>query len=257
MTNFRDVEKLSAYLDGQLKDSEAVKVETLLKTNPELASLLEELRHSRAILRQLPQRRAPRNFTLTPKMVRQKPPMPRAYPFFRFATAMAAFLLIFSFAANLAAPTLRMMATSPVAYGIGGGGGGGDAQEPEMAMESAPAEEPAMEAPAPAATEAPAEIPPAEGITAPTETVHDNTEARVEPTPEAALKNGAQDQLPDETGPVTGQETPIPGAEPIPGSQGMVIPVSWQIALGVLVFANIAILFVMRKFAAAKWQTPK
>jgi len=143
MTNFRDVEQLSAYLDGQLKDSEAAKLESLLKTNPELASLLEELRQSKAILRQLPQRRAPRNFTLTPKMVGQKPPLPGTYPLFRFATGLATILLIFSFAANYALPSLSRMASAPAAYGIGGGGGGGgDAEEPEMAMEAAPAEEP-------------------------------------------------------------------------------------------------------------------
>jgi len=264
MTNFRDVEKLSAYLDGQLKDSEAGKIETLLKTNPELASLLEELRQSRAILRQLPQRRAPRNFTLTPKMVRQKPPLPRAYPYFRFATALATFLLIFSFAANLAGPGMRTLVTAPAMYGIGGGGGGGgDAAEPEMAMEAAPPEEPAMEAPAAApaegeATVEPSETHPDENIPAnPTATGADDTGARVGPTPEFALKNGGEEQVPTETEPITGPEAPLAGEENRLAPPSTVIPISWQIALGVLVFANFAILLVMRKFAAAKWQTPK
>ncbi len=272
MTNFRDVEKLSAYLDGQLKDSEAARLETRLKTNSDLASLLEELRQSRAILRKLPQRRAPRNFTLTPKMVRQRPPLPRAYPYFRFATALATFLLIFSFAANLAAPGLRRMAASPgYLYGIGGGGGGGgDAEEPEMAMESAPMEEamapteepmPEALAPAPAegvATEEPAEMPPAaEGLLTPTASVSDDTEARAEPTTEAFQKNGVQDQGPVGTETVAGPEIPAPGEEGRIASPGAVIPMFWQIVLGILVFANFAILFVMRKNAAAKWQTPK
>ncbi len=261
MTNFRDVEQLSAYLDGQLKESEAAKLESLLKTNPELASLLEELRQSKAILRQLPQRRAPRNFTLTPKMVGQKPPLPGAYPLFRFATGLATILLIFSFAANYAVPSLSRMASAPAAYGIGGGGGGGgDAEEPEMAMEAAPAEEsveePMAEAPAAApaegqATEEPAEIPPAADALSPTESSPEKSEARGEPTPEQAANAGEDDQV--QAGKETTGESELPELQEV----GKIIPASWQIALGVLIFANIVILFTMRKFAAAKWQNPK
>jgi anti-sigma factor RsiW len=263
MTNFRDVEQLSAYLDGQLKDSEATKLESLLKTNPELISLLDELRQSRAILRQLPQRRAPRNFTLTPEMVGQRPPLPRTYPLFRFATAMATFLLLFSFAANYVAPRLSMIAGSPQAYGIGGGGGGGDAAEPEMAMEAAPTEEPLLEAPAaqPAeglATEEPAEEPPeVESLVIPTATSSGEPDARVEPTPELAAKSEEQDQVLAGTEVADEPELPAPEEKDIPPSPGRFIPASWQIVLGVLIFANIAILFAMRKMAAAKWQNPK
>lgn len=262
MTNFRDIEKLSAYLDGQLKESEAARVETLLKTNPELASLLEELRQSQAILRRLPQRRAPRNFTLTPKMVGQKPPLPRAYPIFRFATAMATFLLVFSFAANFLSPSLSMIASNPMAYGIGGGkGGGGDSAEPEMALEVAPAAEPLeeqmAEAPAAApveglATEEPAQEPPADEAAAiPTETSPEEPGARVEPTPEMAAKTGEPDQVPDEPGP------PVPGEDDSIPTPVRVIPTSWLIALGVVIFANLIILLAMRTFAAAKWKNPK
>jgi len=267
MTSFRDIEKLSAYLDGQLKDSEAVKLERLLKTNPELTSLLEELRQSQAILRQLPRRRAPRNFTLTPKMVGQKPPLPGAYPLFRFATGLATFLLIFSFAANFVAPNLSRMASAPVAYGIGGGGGGGDAEEPEMAMEAAPAEEPVeepmLEAPAAApaegqATEESAEVTPEkEALVSPTETSPEEPGARGEPTPELAAKTGEQDQILAETEADSKSGPPGTGEEGGSASAGKIIPASWQFALGVLIFANIAILFAMRKIAAAKWQNPK
>ena len=65
--SFRDVQQLSAYLDGQLKPSEAARLESRLQSEPGLASIFEELRQTRSLLRQLPQRRAPRNFTLTPK----------------------------------------------------------------------------------------------------------------------------------------------------------------------------------------------
>ena len=118
--SFRDVEKLSAYLDGQLKPSEIARLESRLQAEPELASILKHLRQTRGLLRQLPQRRAPRNFTLTHKMVGQKPPLPRTYPVFRFATVLATLLLFFTFATNFMAP--RMVRTAvPYPYGIGGG----------------------------------------------------------------------------------------------------------------------------------------
>ena len=100
----RDLEQLSAYLDGQLKPSESARIESRLQTEPELATVLKELRQTRAILRQIPQRRAPRNFTLTPKMVGSKPPMPRTYPIFRFASALATVLLFVTIATNFIGP---------------------------------------------------------------------------------------------------------------------------------------------------------
>ena len=193
-------------------------------------------------------------------MVGQKPPLPGVYPLFRFATGLATILLIFSFAANYALPSLSRMASAPVAYGVGGGGGGGDAEEPEMAMEAAPAEEPAeepmAEAPAAApaegqATEEPAEIPPAADALSPTESSPEKSEARGEPTPELAAKTGEQDQVP------AGTEAASESELPEPREVGKIIPASWQIALGVLIFANIVILLAMRKIAAAKWQNPK
>ena len=75
--NRRDTEKLSAYLDGELKPSDSTKLEARLKTDPELASVLNDIRATRTLLRKLPSRKAPRNFTLTRKMVGQNPPLPR------------------------------------------------------------------------------------------------------------------------------------------------------------------------------------
>ena len=65
MKNFRDIETLSAYIDGQLNAADAARLETRLKTDPELASVMNDLRAARGILRKLPARKAPRNFTLT------------------------------------------------------------------------------------------------------------------------------------------------------------------------------------------------
>jgi hypothetical protein len=84
---------------------------------------MDDLRVARGVLRKLPSRRAPRNFTLTPKMAGLKAPTPRAYPAFRFASVFAALIFFISFATRLAAPQ-PMFASAPM-YGYGGGPGMG------------------------------------------------------------------------------------------------------------------------------------
>jgi hypothetical protein len=124
-TTFRDIERLSAWLDGQLPQAEKTRLESRIGADPELAAALEEMRQARALLRRTPQRRAPRNFTLTPKMAGVRPPVPRAAPVLSWASAAAMLLFVFTLGANLlgqfsfgaAAP---MMAAQP-AMGIGGG----------------------------------------------------------------------------------------------------------------------------------------
>ncbi len=136
--NFRDVELLSAYLDGHLKSSDVARLEARLSADPGLRGTLEQLRETRGLLRRLPQRRAPRNFRLTPKMAGVRAPEPRSYPAFRFATALAAFLFVAAVALNTVTPFAeRHLAAAPApAYGMGGGGGGygggpGQAQPPQ------------------------------------------------------------------------------------------------------------------------------
>src|SRR5512146_937709 len=115
----RDLELLSSYLDGQLSSSDATRLEARLLTEPELRSVLRDLRSARGLLRQLPLRKAPRNFTLTPKMVGKNPPLPRAYPAFRFVSALATLLLFFTLGLNFLVP--QMASQAPVG-GMGGGG---------------------------------------------------------------------------------------------------------------------------------------
>ncbi len=57
--SFRDIELLSAYLDGQLDSKESARLESRLKSDESLRAVLDDLRAARGILRQLPQRRAP------------------------------------------------------------------------------------------------------------------------------------------------------------------------------------------------------
>jgi len=131
MKNFREIEQLSSYLDGQLSPSESARLEARIASDPELASAFNDLRAARGILRKLPARKAPRNFTLTRQMVGLKPPLPRSYSFFRFSTAFATILLVLTFAANSILPNIRFGAGAPMSApaaqelyappGIGGG----------------------------------------------------------------------------------------------------------------------------------------
>src|SRR5512140_1175122 len=153
--NFRDVELLSAYLDGQLRPSEAARLEARLSIDTDLKSTLDDLRQTRALLHRLPQRRAPRNFRLTPRMVGIKPPAPRAYPAFQFATALVALLFVAAVAMNAFVPfaAARLAPAAAPAYGMGGGGGGsgggygGGPTESQPAVQSAPATEAPLQAP--------------------------------------------------------------------------------------------------------------
>jgi hypothetical protein len=245
--SFRDVEQLSAYLDGQLKLSEVARLESRLQSNPELASVLKDLRQARGILRQLPQRRAPRNFTLTPKMVGQKPPLPRTYPAFRFASVLATLLLFFSFATNFMAPRLVRTA-APYPYGIGGSGGGGGAEPEFSSNEAAPAEPPVAAAPAaeePAAPEDAVgpELPaPAPTLMAPSA----DESARIEPT---IPPDGVQKAAPNDT-----FAQSAPAEETLPARPAPPIGVSLQIVLAGIALLSAIIAFTLRYSAIRKWR---
>ena len=130
--SLRDVEQLSAFLDGQLSQADKARLESRIETDLELAAVLEDLRSARAILRQTPRRRVPRNFTLTPRMVGIRPPVPRLVPALSWASALAMLLFVFTLGGGLlgqlslkaAAP---MMGAAPSdmnvsrGYGVGGG----------------------------------------------------------------------------------------------------------------------------------------
>ena len=115
--NQRDLELLSSYLDGQLKPSDSARLEARLSTDSNLRAVLDDLRSARGLLRQLPLRKAPRNFTLTPKMVGKNPPLPRIYPAFRFVSALATLLLFVTLGFNFLAP---QMASQAPGFGMGG-----------------------------------------------------------------------------------------------------------------------------------------
>ncbi len=135
--SFRDIEAISAYLDGQISPSDGTRLEKRIQSNPALATALQELRQTRALLRHTPQRRAPRNFTLTARMAGVRPPVPRLVPAFSWASAVAMLLFIFTLATSLigrlsVAPAAPMLAAAP-SGGFGGGPPAASAPAPALA----------------------------------------------------------------------------------------------------------------------------
>ncbi len=224
--NRRDLELLSSYLDGQLKPSDSARLEARLASDQDLRTVLDDLRAARGLLRQLPMRKAPRNFTLTPKMVGKNPPLPRSYPAFRLLTALASLMLFFTLGLNFVVP---QMAQAP-AFGMGGGGA------PEVfSAEQAPA------VPEAAATEAPAaEEPSVLMEPLPTTTVSPATDsAREAATP--ADKQG-----------VTSETDVL--AEPQQPPLAPPVPPSWQIVLAAIAALGALGMVLMRQAAVSRWR---
>jgi anti-sigma factor RsiW len=227
--NFHDVEQISALLDGKLSRTESIKLESRIGSDPSLQALMDDLSETRGFLRRLPKRKAPRNFTLSPRMAGVKPPVPRAVPGLRFATVLATFLLVFSVATNALAPTFRQAAQAPV-YGMGGGG----AEAPSIM--SAPATE------APAATSAPAleqTAPEDQSFSSPAATMgaEDSNRTAVTATPEAALKGFAPEQ-----------PAPRVQSEPLP------IPQIWIIVLLVVALVSGGLAWLVRWISERSWR---
>ncbi len=223
----RDLELLSSYLDGQLSPSDSARLEARISSDPSLRFVLDDLRGARSLLRRLPMRKAPRNFTLTPKMVGKNPPLPRAYPVFRFATTLASLLLFFTFGLNFLRPQL---ASAPPAFGMGGGGG-----EETFAAEAAPA------------TEAPAgEEPSILMAPMPTETLdaqEDTTRAMETPSEKAgdaaSAVGGDLEQQPQQ--PQASNDTPL-------------VSSVWQWLLAGVALLSAFIMALMRQLAINRWR---
>jgi hypothetical protein len=119
----RDLEQLSAYLDGQLSRPDRARLEVRIRSDPALAGALEELRQTRTILRHTPQRRATRNFSLTPGMAGIRPPVPRLVPVLSWASAAAMLFFIFTLGAGLVGQLSLGAAATSAAAPMGSGAG--------------------------------------------------------------------------------------------------------------------------------------
>jgi anti-sigma factor RsiW len=138
--SFRDIEQLCAYLDGELSESERTRLEKRIHSEPALAAKLDEICATCELLHSLPMKRAPRNFTLTPRMAGIRAPVPRLVPVFSWASAVAMLLFIFTLGTSLFRQ-LSTGATVPMLAAAPGGMGGGPTEAPLMAA-------PALAAPA-------------------------------------------------------------------------------------------------------------
>jgi hypothetical protein len=97
-TRTRELELLSAYLDGELQPDLHQTLAARLGAEPDLREWLENLRKVKLMVGYLPRLRAPHNFTLTPEMVIVR--SQKKQPFIaslRLATALAAIMLVVLF----------------------------------------------------------------------------------------------------------------------------------------------------------------
>jgi len=176
-----ELNMLSAYIDNALEAKEAEKLKSRLEKEPELREKLKNLKQTKMLLSRLDRVRAPRNYTLTPDMVkvrgRKNQPL---FTALRLASSFAAILLVALFGVQLllqggltptgmqsdapmfeaaqvedeSTPAPLILWAEPgiggaVSEGYGGGGPESMAEEsfiPEepVAEEEAPAEEPAL-----------------------------------------------------------------------------------------------------------------
>ena len=231
----RDIELLSSYLDGQLSSSDSARLEARLRMEPELRTVLQDLRGARSLLRQLPMRKAPRNFILTPKMVGRNPPLPRSYPVFRFAATLATILLFFTFGLNFMG---SQIAAQQPAFGMGGGGAP-DTYESTLVTEAPAAAMPATEAPAePSIAQAPMMTATAPAQDANTRAME--TAVAKEPVTENAAGSGLAQEPPQ----VQAQPAEVKTISPV-----------WQWFLAGVALISVFIMALMRQLSVNRWRT--
>ncbi|TLN15339.1 hypothetical protein FDZ74_08495, partial [bacterium] len=103
---------LSAYLDDHVSPGERIQIEEKLASDDAFRQALLSLRQTRTVIRSMPRRRVPRNFTLTPDMVPARRTL-RLFPLMRLSSAFAAIAAVVLFAMQLL-PGLRA-ASAPMA----------------------------------------------------------------------------------------------------------------------------------------------
>lgn len=122
----RNVEQLSAYLDGELTEAERATLEARLQANPALYGELDSLRQTVALVRSLPRLAAPRSFALTAAQAGLAAARPRPLPFYVSAAfsvlsaaaaialvALGGYLLTMSAPAPAALPAALHVAAAP------------------------------------------------------------------------------------------------------------------------------------------------
>jgi hypothetical protein len=135
-------ELLSAYLDGQLSAGERARLETRLAADLALRAELEALRHTVALVRDLPPAPIPRNFILPQAMAARPRPVrplrPRrawAAPLLTAATAVVSLLFVIVLAGDLLFSNIGGQAFAPAAEPLL------EAEAPQAALAPSPTSE--------------------------------------------------------------------------------------------------------------------
>lgn len=109
----KDFNRLMAYMDGSLSKKDRVRFENKLETSVELKQALLQQKRLKAALRSLPVKNAPRDYMLTPDMVKIHNKVSPMFPVFRFASAAAAIMLMLVFAGQYLLGPQLFMARQP------------------------------------------------------------------------------------------------------------------------------------------------
>lgn len=144
----QDFELISAYLDSACSPKELATIEARLRSDAEFAQAMAEFKRAKLMLKSIPQKRAPRNFTLSTAQVPQQFKRSAWVPALNFVALAASLFLVvifvgtkfLSFGAGQASATEAapmMMAAAPndqvtesttnpiITWGSSGGYGGG------------------------------------------------------------------------------------------------------------------------------------
>jgi len=109
---FTEMQKLSAYLDGEMNPDQHRIFDAQLQKKPELQDQLKSLRRTKAVVGYLPRLAAPRCYTLTQDMVDERAKSKRSFLIpVRLATSLAAIFLLVLFSVEFIFTNLRQFDT--------------------------------------------------------------------------------------------------------------------------------------------------
>jgi hypothetical protein len=114
---YKDWVMISAFLDNELSPADVKRIENRRKADPEFQRSLDEIAYTRRLLHSLPQKRAPRNFTLSTANVKNKTPRRNLWiqPALSFVSIAAALALVVIFAGSYLLPMMGSPKTAAYA----------------------------------------------------------------------------------------------------------------------------------------------
>ena len=113
----KDLIQISAYLDGELSEREKTKFEKRLQTEDNLKLALQDLHQTKQLIRKLPPKKAPYNFTITQSMAESlSNPFKQLIRVFSYTSAASFLVAIVLFFMNLTPNLMNMSAAAPMAY---------------------------------------------------------------------------------------------------------------------------------------------